>query len=204
VSAGGRRFARIVVATSNPGKLREIRALLDPLPLPLAGLAEGPPVALAEEGDDYEANALAKARAAARATGCPALADDSGLEVEGLGGAPGARSARYGGPGLDDAGRAAHLLAELAARPGASRRARFVCVAALALPDGESATAFGACEGRIAADARGAAGFGYDPVFVPEGDARTMAELAPAEKDRLSHRARAFLALRPRLLASLG
>lgn len=198
------RFARIVVATSNAGKLREIRALLDPLPLPLVGLAECAPLALPEEGDEYAANALAKARAAAAHTGCPALGDDSGLEVEGLEGAPGPRSSRYGGPGLDDAGRVGALLAALAARPGASRRARFVCAAALAFPDGEAVTAFGECAGCIAAAPRGSGGFGYDPVFEVEGGARTLAELAPAEKDRDSHRARAFRALREQLLRRLA
>jgi XTP/dITP diphosphohydrolase len=204
VSPRAARPARVVVATSSPGKLREIRALLGPLPLPLVGLAECAPFALPEEGDEYAANALAKARAAAAHTGCPALGDDSGLEVEGLGGEPGPRSARYGGPGLDDAGRVAHLLAALAARPGASRRARFVCAAALALPDGDAATAFGECAGRIAEAPRGEAGFGYDPVFEVEGGSRTLAELSPAEKDRVSHRGRAFRALREVLLARLA
>jgi XTP/dITP diphosphohydrolase len=131
------------------------------------------------------------------------VADDSGLEVEGLGGAPGPRSARYGGPGLADAARVALLLAELAARPGASRRACFVCAAALALPDGEVATAFGRCDGRIAAAPRGRSGFGYDPVFELEAGGRTLAELPAEEKHRISHRARAFRALRPALLAWL-
>jgi len=197
--------AVLVVATGNAGKLGELRALLADLALRVEGLAAHPGVALPEEGDDYEANARAKARAAARALGLPALADDSGIEVDGLGGAPGPRSARFGGPGLDDAGRVARLLRELAARPGASRRARFVCVAALATPEGGEAAARGVCEGRIAAAARGSGGFGYDPVFEVDEpglrDGRTMAELAPEEKARVSHRARAVAALRPRLAA---
>jgi XTP/dITP diphosphohydrolase len=207
-ASAGRRIAgrpagpaRAVVATSNPAKLREIRAVLAPLPLPLVGLDAFPELRLPPEGDDYAANAVAKARAAAAHTGQAALADDSGLEVEGLGGAPGPRSARYGGPGLDDAGRVAVLLDQLAGREGAARRARFVCVAALALPDGEVATARGECRGRIGAAPRGRRGFGYDPVFEVQGRGRTMAELPAREKNRISHRARAFRALRAALLA---
>jgi XTP/dITP diphosphohydrolase len=203
VSAGGSRV--LVVATANAGKLRELRALLEGVALRVVGLGELPPVAFPEEGDDYERNARAKARAAALQLGLPALADDSGLEVEGLGGAPGPRSARYGGPGLDDVARSARLLHALAARPGASRRARFVCVAALALPDGAIEARRGECAGAIAPGPRGAGGFGYDPVFVVDEpgfrDGRSMAELAPAEKARVSHRARALAALRPRLAA---
>jgi XTP/dITP diphosphohydrolase len=192
-------LARVVVATSNPGKLREIRALLEPLPARLVGLDAFPGLRLPAEGDDYAANAAAKARAAAAQSHCPALADDSGLEVEGLGGAPGPRSARYGGPGLDDAGRVARLLAELAGREGDARRARFVCAAALATPEGRVTTALGECAGRIAHAPRGEAGFGYDPVFEVDERGRTMAELRPDEKNRLSHRARAFRQLREAL-----
>jgi XTP/dITP diphosphohydrolase len=194
--------ARLVVASGNPAKLAELRALLAELPLHVTGLAGLPPVAFPEEGDDYEANAAAKARAAAAALGCAALADDSGLEVAGLGGAPGPRSARYGGAGLDDAARVALLLRELAARPDADRRARFVCVAALALPDGTLRVARGVCGGRIAPAPRGGGGFGYDPIFVPDegpGGGATLAELAPAAKHRLSHRGRAVRALLPAL-----
>ena len=195
----------VALATGNAGKVRELRELLEPLGLRAAGLDELGPVAFPAEGDDYEANARGKALAAARALGLPALADDSGLEVEGLGGAPGVRSARYGGPGLDDAGRCTLLLRALAARPGASRRARFVCVAALALPNGELHAARGVCLGTIEPVPRGASGFGYDPVFrVDEPgfrDGRTLAELAPGEKAQLSHRARALSALGPALAA---
>jgi XTP/dITP diphosphohydrolase len=195
---------RVVLATANPGKLREVRALLGAAGLEVVGLDAIGPVALPEEGDDYEANALAKARAAARASGLPALGDDSGLEVEALDGAPGPRSARYGGPGLDDAGRTRALLAALAGVPPERRGARFVCVAALALPGGEVATARGECAGRIAEAPRGSAGFGYDPVFEPTPGGPTMAELPPAEKERISHRGRAFRALAPALRARLG
>jgi XTP/dITP diphosphohydrolase len=189
------------VATGNAGKLAELRALLAELPLGVAGLGDFPPLCLPEEGDDYAANAAAKARAAAQALGHPALADDSGLEVAGLGGAPGPRSARFGGPGLDDAGRTALLLRELSARPGADRRARFVCAAALALPGGALRSAFGSCAGRIAETPRGRSGFGYDPVFVPDEQATpggfTLAELGPEAKARISHRGRALRALLP-------
>jgi XTP/dITP diphosphohydrolase len=193
---------RLLVATSNPGKLREFRALLSDLPLALVGLDAASGVSLPPEGDDYEANAREKARAVATQLGLPALADDSGLEVEGLAGAPGPHSARYGGPGLDDAGRVARLLAALAERAGPARRARFVCVAALATPDGRVRVARGECPGRILATPRGAGGFGYDPVFAPDAavaGGRSMAELDAAEKNRISHRARALHALRDAL-----
>jgi XTP/dITP diphosphohydrolase len=191
----------LVVATGNAGKLAELRAFLAALPLRVASLADFAPVAFPEEGDDYAENAAAKARAAAQALALPALGDDSGLEVDGLGGAPGPRSARYGGPGLGDADRTALLLRELAARPDADRRARFVCVAAIALPGGAVRTARGACEGRIGGAPRGANGFGYDPVFEPDlpgpRAGRTFAELDAADKGHLSHRGRAVRALLP-------
>lgn len=185
----------MVIATGNAGKVREIREILAECPIQLVGLEAAGPVTFPEEGDDYEANAVAKARAAARQLGRTAIADDSGLEVNGLGGAPGPRSARYGGPGLDSPGRVAHLLAELAARSGPDRRARFVCVAALATAGGETWTARGECEGSIAEAPEGIGGFGYDPVFRPRGDARTLACWPAAEKHRISHRGRAFRAL---------
>ncbi|HSJ96022.1 MAG TPA: non-canonical purine NTP pyrophosphatase, partial [Myxococcota bacterium] len=153
---------------------------------------------------DYAANAAAKALAAARASGLPALGDDSGLEVEALGGAPGPRSARFGGPGLDDAGRTRALLAALDGVPAERRGARFVCVAALATPDGVVATARGECPGRIATEPRGSAGFGYDPIFETAPGGPTMAELPEAEKERISHRGRAFRALGPSLRALPG
>jgi XTP/dITP diphosphohydrolase len=203
MSLRGAPPACVVVATSSRGKLREILALLAPLPVPMVGLDALPGLRLPPEGDDYLANAVTKARAAASFAGLPALADDSGLEVEVLGRAPGPHSARYGGPGLDDAGRVARLLGELAGWEGPARRARFVCAAALVAPDGGVATAFGECAGRIASAPRGADGFGYDPIFELEAGGRTMAELPAQEKNRVSHRARAFLALRPALLAWL-
>lgn len=187
------------IATANPGKLREFRRLLVDLPVRLRSLAELPPVALPEEGDDYTANAAAKARTVALATGLVSLADDSGLEVDALDGAPGPRSARYGGPGLDDAGRVAHLLAALRGVPRDCRGARFVCVAALADPDGRVVTARGECPGRLLEAARGTRGFGYDPLFWLEAYAASMAELPASVKDTVSHRARALAALAPAL-----
>ncbi|MDJ0868292.1 MAG: RdgB/HAM1 family non-canonical purine NTP pyrophosphatase [Myxococcota bacterium] len=194
----------VVLASGNPGKLREVRAILAALPIRLVGLEACPGVVMPEEGDDYEANAVAKARTAAQTSGRVALGDDSGLEVDALGGAPGPRSARYGGPGLDDAGRTARLLAELEGVPTAQRGARFVCVAALAAPDGRVAVARGECVGRIAEAPSGAGGFGYDPVFQIEAHGCTMAELPAAAKHAISHRGHAFRALADELLAVLG
>ncbi|MGH0035460.1 MAG: non-canonical purine NTP pyrophosphatase [Myxococcota bacterium] len=201
------RVRRIWVGTSNRGKVGEIRAIMESSltgePLGWAPASEWGAIDYPEEGDDYRANALAKAQAAARATGGFAVADDSGLEVDALSGAPGPRSARYGGPGLDDAGRVARLLAEIEGVPAVQRGARFVCWAAWAGPAG-SGSAFGECRGRLRTKAAGEGGFGYDPIFQPEGFAVTMAELPEAEKDRISHRARAFQALAPELAKALA
>jgi XTP/dITP diphosphohydrolase len=188
---------KVVLATRNAGKLREVAAILAPFAIEVAALPES--VALPAEGDAYEPNAIAKALAASRATGCVALGDDSGVEVDALGGAPGPQSARWGGPALDDAGRNAKLLAALAEVADRARGARFVCVAALATPSGEVATARGVCAGRILREPRGAAGFGYDPIFAV--GAHSMAELQPDAKNALSHRARAFRALAAHLRA---
>ncbi|NQZ95571.1 MAG: RdgB/HAM1 family non-canonical purine NTP pyrophosphatase [Myxococcales bacterium] len=187
-----------VVATSNAGKLREFQAILGDA-FVLRGLAEFDPVVFPDEGEDYEANAIAKARTAADALRLPAIADDSGLEVDGLGGAPGPLSARYGGPGLDDRGRLLHLLEALSGMRGSARRARFVCVAAWASPGGSVRVERGECEGCILTAPRGDSGFGYDPVFEVEGLGRAMAELLEEEKNRISHRGRALAALRASL-----
>jgi len=184
----------LLLATSNPGKLRELREILGDRRARLRDLGDFRPVAFPEERDDYARNAIAKARAAAAATGLPALADDSGLEVAGLGGAPGPRSARFGGAGLDAAERTAALLEALKPHRGPAREARFVCVVALATPDGRVATARGECPGRILEAPRGSRGFGYDPVFELATGA-AMAELSPAEKNAVSHRARALRSL---------
>jgi XTP/dITP diphosphohydrolase len=187
---------RIVVATANVGKLREIRAILVRHSFELVSL-DGCELSVVfpEESDAYEPNALAKAHAVASQLGEWALADDSGLEVDALDGAPGPLSARFGGPGLDDCGRVAHLLGALEGVPAARRGARFVCWTALVGPDGEARTGFGECRGRILPRTRGEGGFGYDPVFAPEGESCSMAELPAARKNRISHRARSLAVL---------
>ena len=189
-----------MLATRNAGKAREVASILAALKLRIEPLAGD--VALPEERDAYETNAVEKALAAARATGCIALGDDSGLEVDALGGAPGPLSARYGGAGLDDAARNAALLAALESVPDAERGARFVCVAAVATPQGDVAIARGICEGRLLRAPRGDGGFGFDPIFAV--GAMTMAELPVAAKDALSHRGRAFRALLPALRRHTG
>ena len=189
----------LLFASNNAGKLREIRALLagtdvaSPADLDLALDVE-------ESGETFAANAELKARAYAAASGRIALADDSGLEVDALGGAPGVYSDRYGGPDLDDAGRYRHLLAELRSYPKPDqRRARFRCAICAVGPDGRQCQAEGRCEGLIAKTPAGSNGFGYDPVFfVPEHNL-TMAQLAPEIKNGLSHRARALAAVYPLL-----
>ena len=194
----------LVVATGNAGKLREIREILADLRITLRSLAEFPHIAMPDEGDDYTANAVAQARAVAVATGLAAIADDSGIEVDALAGGPGPRSARYGGPALDDAGRVALLLRELAGCAPDARGARFVCVAALAVPDGAVVTARGECAGEISVAPRGRGGFGYDPVFVPRGEHCAMAELPAARKNQISHRAVALRALRGAIERAVG
>ncbi|HBH01325.1 MAG: non-canonical purine NTP pyrophosphatase, RdgB/HAM1 family [Candidatus Rokubacteria bacterium RBG_16_73_20] len=188
---------RLVLATLNRAKARELAALLRDLPWELVGLADLPGASLPEEtGATYQENALLKARHAAGLAGARALADDSGLEVDALGGAPGVQSARYGGPGLDDAGRCALLLRALAGVPPARRTARFRCVIALADPDGRAEVVEGLVEGRITEAPRGAHGFGYDPVFFYPPRGRTFAELSLEEKARVDHRGRAVRAAR--------
>jgi XTP/dITP diphosphohydrolase len=184
----------LVLATGNPGKTAELGELLSEWRLlEVRSLLDHPDVTLPEEtGATYEANAVLKARAVAAATGLPALADDSGLEVDALGGAPGLTSARYG---ANDAERVTRLLAALGGGPPAERTARFRCVVALAWPDGRLVTADGACEGSIARTPSGTGGFGYDPVFLSTELGRTFAEATREEKARVSHRARALRAL---------
>jgi len=194
---------RIVIATRNPKKAAEMRSLLARPGLILETAAEypnGPEVV--EDGATFEANAIHKAVAWARATGHWALADDSGLEVDVLCGEPGVRSARYAGDDADDAANIRKLLLELEGET--DRQARFRCVLALASPDGQVRTVEGTCEGRIATEPRGSGGFGYDPVFVPYGYDRTFAELPPEEKNKISHRARALQAAREQWADILG
>lgn len=189
----------IVVASRNRHKVLEIAALFAEARLPFTlvpidDLAPGVP--LHEDEPTFEANALAKARQAAAATNLPALGDDSGLEVDALGGDPGVRSARYAGDPCDDARNNTKLLGALAGVPEAKRSGRFRCAAAFVDPaSGRELVESGACEGRILEAARGAGGFGYDPLFLVERIGKTMAELSIAEKNTLSHRAAAFRAL---------
>jgi XTP/dITP diphosphohydrolase len=185
---------RIVLATRNPGKLREIRAIFAELPVDLVSAADVDAPEVEETGETFLANATLKAIAVARASGLWAAADDSGLEVPALGGAPGVRSSRYSEEGTD-AANCARLIAEMRARGLERPEARFVCVAVLASPDGILATARGEVEGVLLDAPRGENGFGYDPLFFHEGLGRTFAEVAAAEKESVSHRGRAFRAL---------
>ncbi len=187
---------RLVLATANPEKVREFRPLLGGLGYTIVSLWELSDVRLPPEGEtSYADNALAKARAVTAATPAVALGDDSGLEVDALGGRPGVASARYGGPGLTGAERIARLLAELG--PTRSRGARFRCAIALVAPWGEEALVEGVVDGVLTGAPRGTGGFGYDPVFLVPGLGRTFGELTDSEKERLSHRARAVAAARP-------
>lgn len=193
---------RLLIATTNPGKLVEFRELLGALPVELV-LPERD-LQVAETGSNYAENAALKARAYAAASGLPALADDSGLEVDALGGAPGLFSARYSPlPGASDADRRAHLLANLRGLPR-PWTAHFHCTAALALPDGDLHLAEGQVFGEILPEERGSNGFGYDPLFLLPELGRTMAELTREEKNTLSHRARALLAALPAIRKLLG
>jgi XTP/dITP diphosphohydrolase len=187
---------QLVLATANAGKTRELVPLLDGLGYTLLSLADLPRLRLPPEGEtSYADNALGKARAAAAATAAVALGDDSGLEVDALDGRPGLASARYGGPGLNDAERMARLLLELT---GIERRtARFRCVLALVAPWGEEAVIEGVVAGVLTSAPRGSGGFGYDPIFLVPALGRTFGELPVAEKAQLSHRARAVAGARP-------
>lgn len=202
---------RIVLATRNAHKVAELRAILADmlgrLDAELVGVEDYPQVGeVVESGVTFAENALLKARAVAGATGLPALADDSGLAVDVLGGSPGVFSARWAGR-VDaedkDAANNALLLAQLADVPDEHRGAGFVCAAALALPDGRTVVREGTVRGTVAREPRGTGGFGYDPLLVlPDG--RTLAEYTPEEKHAISHRGRAFRALAEDLLALLG
>ncbi len=188
---------KLLVATNNPGKLVEFRELLSGLPLELVYLPDvGVNLAVEETGATFEENAVLKARAYAAVSGLPTLADDSGLEVDVLHGAPGVYSARYAGPDADDADRYRRLLGELEGVPWEERSAHFHCVIAIATPEGTATTVEGICPGIIAFEPRGSHGFGYDPVFYMPEFHRTMAELPPEVKNEVSHRARAALKAR--------
>lgn len=200
---------RIVLATRNAhkvGELREILAdVLAELDLDIVGLADFPEVPdVVEDGVSFAENALLKAQAVAQATGLPALADDSGLAVDVLGGAPGIFSARWSGRHGDDRANLELLLAQLSDVRDEHRGAGFVCAAALALPDGRRRVEEGVFRGTLTRAPRGTNGFGYDPILQVDGDTRTSAELTPGEKNAVSHRGQAFRALARHLRETLG
>jgi XTP/dITP diphosphohydrolase len=182
----------VALATRNPGKVEEILAICRDWPVRwrLGDGSDWPEVK--EIGATYLENALLKAGTVAGHVGVPSVADDSGIEVEALGGIPGPRSARFAGPGGSDQDNLRLLLDRVREVPEADRVARYRCVAACAWPGGDEIWAEGTCEGRLIPEPRGEGGFGYDPIFVPEGEDRTMAELDPAEKNAISHRGKAF------------
>lgn len=194
---------QLLLATRNPGKLDELRRILDAsggCELQVVGLTDVAPVPeVPETGTTFEDNALAKAREYAGATGLPAVADDSGLVVDALNGMPGVLSARWAGRHGDDAANLALVLEQLADVPDSRRGAAFVCAATLVTPAGVEHVVRAEWSGSLTRAPRGSNGFGYDPIFVPEGEQRTSAELEPDEKDAISHRGRALRALLPAL-----
>lgn len=189
---------RLLIATENPGKRREYEQLLAPLKLELCAPQDlGLALVIQEDGESYVQNARIKALAYVEASHLPTLADDSGLEVDALNGAPGLRSARYAGGDASDEDRYRLLLEKLADVPWKQRTARFRCVLVLAVPGGKVHITEGTCEGIIALEARGNHGFGYDPIFYSPEQGKTMAQLPPAIKNRISHRARAVQRMLP-------
>ena len=194
---------RIAIASRNAHKLREIGRICADWPVEWLTVEnhEGAWPDVEETGSTYLENAMLKARAGAAAIGEPALADDSGIEVDALGGRPGPRSARFAGEDATDGQNLEELIRALKGVPAAGRTARYRCVVVLAFPDGRELVAEGICEGILGSKPRGAHGFGYDPIFVPGGWDQTMAELSDEEKDRISHRGRALRALRDQLEA---
>jgi len=198
------RHPRLVLATANPGKIAELDRILAAthVGIQLAGLGEFPGAPeVAETEATFAGNALRKARAVASFTGLPAVADDSGLCSDALNGMPGVLSARWSGSHGDDAANLRLLLAQLSDVPDERRGAHFTCVAALALPSSQERVSEGTLRGRLIREPRGANGFGYDPIFVPDGLGRTTAELSSAEKDAISHRGRALRGLAPAISA---
>jgi XTP/dITP diphosphohydrolase len=187
---------RLVVASRNPGKVREILEICGDWPVEWLTFEQVSWPEVAETGTTYLENAVLKAQKVAGATGQAALADDSGLEVDALGGAPGPRSARYAGNDAGDQQNLRAVIRAVAGVPRPGRTARYRAVAVVAWPDGRHVWAEGECEGLLRTKARGSGGFGYDPIFEPIGWERTMAELEPEEKNRISHRGRALGALR--------
>ena len=196
-------MTRVVLATRNAGKVVELQRILAPYDIELLGLDDVAPYEPAPETEQtFAANALAKAREACLHTGLPAVADDSGLEVDALNGMPGVLSARWAGRHGDDVANLELVLAQVADVPDARRGARFVCAAAAATPDGREVVVGGEMRGVLLRSPRGTGGFGYDPVFQPTGETRSSAELTAEEKDAISHRGKAFRSLAP-LLAEL-
>jgi XTP/dITP diphosphohydrolase len=189
--------ARLAIATKNAHKLRELARICRDWPVRWLTVVNhpGPWPDVPEPHDTYLDNALEKARATASALGEPAIADDSGIEADALDGGPGPRSARFAGERASDAENLAKLIEAIRDEPADARTARYRCVAAIAWPDGRALHADGVCEGTLLVTPKGTRGFGYDPIFVPRGEDRTMAELDDDEKDRISHRGRAFRAL---------
>ncbi|MFW2513826.1 RdgB/HAM1 family non-canonical purine NTP pyrophosphatase [Demequina sp. SO4-13] len=202
-------MTRLAIATRNAHKVEEIWAILAPL-LPhvhrdeVASALDLDAPSPVEDGVTFEANALIKARALAASTGVPALADDSGIAVDVLGGAPGVFSARWAGSHGDDAANLALLLDQIADVPDEHRTASFVCAAAFVTPDGREFVEVGHMRGTVVREARGAGGFGYDPAFVADGQSVTNAQLAPERKNELSHRGAAFRAMAPHVAAVLS
>ena len=199
-------MTRLLLATRNEAKLAELRRILAPLvDAEVVGLSdfpayEEPP----ETGATFMENALQKAREAVRRTRLPAVADDSGLAVDALNGMPGVLSARWAGRGRDDAANLRLVLDQIADVPDDRRGAAFLCAAALVTPGGEERVIEGRLDGTIVREPRGSGGFGYDPIFQPDGESRTTAEMDPAEKDAISHRGRAFRALVPLVASALA
>jgi XTP/dITP diphosphohydrolase len=190
---------RIAIASRNAHKLRELGRICADWPVGWLTVENHDPAVfpdVEETGQTYLDNALLKAHAVAAALGTPAIADDSGIEVDALGGKPGPRSARYAGDGATDEQNLDALMQSLRGIPSGGRTARYRCVAAIAWPDGRALHTDGTCEGALIAKRHGERGFGYDPIFVPEGWEETMAQLTDAQKDRISHRGRAFRAMR--------
>jgi XTP/dITP diphosphohydrolase len=195
-------MTQVVLATRNVGKIAELQRILAPYGVELVGLdadfEPGP-----ETAPDFRGNALAKAREAAEHTGLPSVADDSGLAVDALNGMPGVLSARWAGRHGDDVANLELLLGQIGDVPAERRGARFVCAAAVVFPGGRELVVEESMTGRIVDAPRGTNGFGYDPVFVPDGETRTTAELPSDEKDAISHRGKAFRALAPLLVEEL-
>lgn len=193
------------MATKNKGKVSEIGKILEGTGVELLSLADFPDIVMPEEtGATFEENAIIKASAIASATGLAALADDSGLEVDALGGRPGVYSARYAGVGATDEENYRKLLGELKGLSDGERTARFRCAVAFVAPDGVKAVFHGTLEGSISQGARGTGGFGYDPVFYIQSEGRTSAELSPDEKNRISHRAKALAGFKAYIMAQGG